>query len=190
MTTRDRILDCAIAELEANGLEGLSLRAAGVKAGVTPMAVYRHFHDKADLLRAVGEHALDQWQKRVAAVTAAGLREWFRAVTEASVAFALDEPALYDAAFVLKTRAERVYPEDFRAGRSPVIGLLAAKLAEAQGAGAVRTGDPLELAMGIWGVLHGLIGLYRSGRFSLSREEFTALCLRSAARMVTTGDVG
>ncbi len=184
MTTRDRILDCALDELAAHGLERLSLRAVGVKAGITPMAVYRHFSDKADLLRAVGEHALSEWQSRVAAVTATELGGWFRAMAEANVAFALDEPALYDAAFVLKTKAERVYPEDFRAGRSPVIGLLATKLAEGQTAGQVRAGDPLELAMGVWGVLHGLIGLHRSGRFSLSREDFTALCLRSAARMI------
>lgn len=189
MTTRDRILTCALAELETRGLDGLSLRAAGVKAGITPMAVYRHFSDKADLLHAIGQHALGEWQKRIMPIEATSLRGWFRAVTDASIAFALDEPALYDAAFVLQTRAERVYPEDFRAGRSPVIGLLTAKLAEGQAAGIVRTGDPLELAMGVWGVLHGLIGLYRSGRFSLSRQDFTALCLRSAARIATTGEM-
>lgn len=189
MTTRDRILDCALSELADHGLDDLSLRAVSMKAGVTPMAVYRHFSDKSDLLRAVGEHALGQWQARVAAVTASDLQGWFRAVTEASVAFGLDEPALYDAAFVLRTKAERIYPEDFRAGKSPVIGLLTARLAEGQAAGKVRPGDPLDLAMGVWGVLHGLIALHRSGRFSLSRQDFIDLCLRSAARVVTAGEV-
>jgi hypothetical protein len=89
---------------------------------------------------------------------------------------------------VLKTRAERIYPDDFEAGRSPVIGGFALRLAEGQAAGLVRAGPPLELAMATWGVLQGLVALHRSGRFNLSRPAFTALCLRSAARIYLKGD--
>ena len=111
------------------------------------------------------------------------LLEGFTVMAAAFVDYALDEPALFDAAFVLKTRAERIYPEDFEAGRSPVIGGFAQRLAEGQTAGLVRDGPPLELAMAVWGVLQGLVGLHRSGRFNLSRQVFTALCLRSAERI-------
>jgi len=178
----------AIAELEAKGLEGLSLRAVGQKAGITPMAVYRHFKDKDDLLQALGEHALGVWQARIMAHAGLDLLEGFRAMSTAFVDFALDEPALFDAAFVLKTRAERIYPEDFEAGRSPVVGGFARRLAEGQAQGLVCEGPPLELAMAVWGVLQGLVGLHRSGRFNLSRPDFTALCLRSAERIYLRGD--
>ncbi|KQV41147.1 TetR/AcrR family transcriptional regulator [Massilia sp. Root335] len=188
MTTKERILAIAISELEAHGLDGLSLRAVGQKAGITPMAVYRHFADKAALLQAVGAHALDRWQRRVQAIGALPLLAGFDAIATAFVDFALDEPALFDAAFVLKTRAERIYPDDFEAGRSPVIGGFALRLAEGQAAGLVRAGPPLELAMAVWGVLQGLVALHRSGRFNLSRPAFTALCLRSAARIYLKGD--
>lgn len=189
MTTKDRILAIAISELEAKGLDGLSLRAVGQKAGITPMAVYRHFADKAALLQAVGEHAFDVWRSRVQAVPSPTLLAGYDAVTTAFVDFALDEPALFDAAFVLKTRAERIYPDDFEAGRSPVIGGFAQQLAQGQAEGLVRAGPPLELAMGVWGVVQGLVALHRSGRFNLSRDDFTALCLRSAARIYLKGDV-
>jgi AcrR family transcriptional regulator len=188
MTTKERILAIAISELEAKGLDGLSLRAVGQKAGITPMAVYRHFADKAALLQAVGAHALDLWQRRAQAFAGLPLLAGFDAIATAFVDFALDEPALFDAAFVLRTHAERIYPEDFEAGRSPVIGRLAQRLAEGQAAGLVRAGPPLELAMGVWGVLQGLVDLHRSGRFNLSRTEFTALCLRSAARIYLKGE--
>src|SRR4051812_14191685 len=128
MTTKQRILDIAISELEARGLDGLSLRAVGQKAGITPMAIYRHFADKAALLQAVGAHALDMWQRRIEALPQSPLPAVFGAVATAFVDFALDEPALFDAAFVLRTHAERVYPEDFDAGRSPVIGGFAQRL--------------------------------------------------------------
>jgi AcrR family transcriptional regulator len=188
MTTKQRILAIAIDELTAKGLAGLSLRAVGQKAGITPMAVYRHFADKAALLEALGAHALDLWQRRAEACAGLPLLEGFEAIATAFVDFALDEPALFDAAFVLHTRAERIYPDDFEAGRSPVIGGFARRLAEGQAAGLVRAGPPLELALAVWGVLQGLVTLHRSGRFNLSRPEFTALCLRSAARIYLKDD--
>mgnify|MGYP002335903115 CR=1 FL=1 len=57
MTTKTRLLDSALEELERAGLEGFSLRSVGAAAGVTPMAVYRHFKNRDDLLAAVGEEA-------------------------------------------------------------------------------------------------------------------------------------
>lgn len=182
MTTRDRILTCALEELQTRGLAELSLRAVGQKVGLTPMAIYRHFADKDDLMQALGEHALSLWQARVEMVDAAS-PDWFKAVAVAFIDFALDSPSLFDAAFILKTRAERIYPEDFAAGRSPVIAAFSRWLSEGQAQGRVRTAEPLELAMGTWGVLQGLIGLHRSGRFNMTRPEFTALCLRSAQRL-------
>jgi len=184
MNTRIVILNCALDELQAAGLDKLSLRAVGKRAGVTPMAVYRHFQDKADLLHALGDHALSQWQARVEQIQDVDLHSWIDAVTRAFIDLALDSPALFDAAFVLKTRAGRIYPQDFKGGRSPVIGAFAARLADGQRRGLVREGDALEIAIFSWATLQGLIGLHRSGRFNLSREDFTDMCLRGLARII------
>lgn len=43
--------------IDEEGADRLSLQAVAARAGVTPMALYRHFSDKAALLSAVGEHA-------------------------------------------------------------------------------------------------------------------------------------
>ncbi|MGV1759590.1 TetR/AcrR family transcriptional regulator [Rhizobium sp. A22-96] len=184
MSTRIVILNCALDELQAVGLDKLSLRAVGKRAGITPMAVYRHFQDKADLLHALGDHALSQWQARVEQIQDVDFRGWIDAVTRAFIDLALDSPALFDAAFVLKTRAERVYPQDFVGGRSPVVGAFSTRLADGQQRGLVRPGDALEIAIFSWGLLQGLIGMHRSGRFNLSREDFTDMCLRAVARLI------
>ena len=42
--------------VEKDGLAALSLQAVASRAGVTPMALYRHFSDKAALVSAVGQH--------------------------------------------------------------------------------------------------------------------------------------
>jgi AcrR family transcriptional regulator len=187
MSTAERILHCALKELTERGLEGLSLRSVGTKAGITPMAVYRHFTDKADLLRALGEHAFAAWRQRVEVIPQADTQMWLEDAARAFVDFAMDDPALFDAAFVLRTEVERIYPEDFRAGKPPVVSLMVSQLTRGQAEGSVRAGDPLEMAMAIWGVLQGLIQLHRSGRFDMARQDFTEICLRSAQRIYATG---
>jgi AcrR family transcriptional regulator len=182
MNTRERITRCAFAELERKGFEQFSLRAVSEEAGVTPMAIYRHFRNKEDLLRAIGEEAFEAWQSRVERIRDAGLDAWFRKVTRAYVEFALDEPARFDACFVMKTQVERVYPQDFAAGKSPAIALCVERIEAAQRDGEIEPGDALEMAMFIWAQLHGLVMLHRAGRFSLKRSEFLALCKRSSAR--------
>jgi len=163
-------------ELESSGLHGFSLRAVGSAAGLSAMAVYRHFKNKEDLLRAVGEEAFAAWKERIDKVKGSNWEKWFYDAMRAYIEFALDEPAKFDACFVLKTNVERVYPEDFRAGKSPVIGLMVERLEAAQARGLIKDGDALEMTMFVWGQLHGLVMLHRAGRFSLTRAAFLKLC--------------
>jgi len=150
------------------------------------MAVYRHFESKEDLLRAVGEGAFAAFQQRIFGLPEAPIETWLRSVSREYAQFALDDPGQFEACFVLRTHAERIYPQDFRAGKSPVISLIAKKLEEAQASGQLGSGDALELAMLFWAQIHGLVMLHRSGRFSLNRNEFLALCDR-AGRLITGG---
>ncbi len=176
MGTRQRLLACALDELERSGLDGFSLRAVGGKAGLSPMAVYRHFANKEDLLRALGEEAFGAWQRRVESIKERDFDRWLQRVLRSYVEFALDEPGRFDVCFVLKTSVERVYPEDFRAGKSPAITLMAKRIEAAQQDGKLREGDPIELALLIWAQLHGLVMLHRAGRFSLRRSKYLRLC--------------
>jgi AcrR family transcriptional regulator len=53
--TKERLVAVAVERFQANGLDGVSLRDVAKRAGVTPMAVYRHFADKKALLLTVIE---------------------------------------------------------------------------------------------------------------------------------------
>lgn len=54
--TRDRILD-AVVEVLAEGVDTLSIPSVAERAGVSIGTVYRHFGDKAGLLKALVPHA-------------------------------------------------------------------------------------------------------------------------------------
>ncbi len=184
MNAKQRIVACAIEELEQSGLEGFSLRSVSAAAGVTPMAIYRHFENREALLAAVGAEAFAAWQARVESIAEQDTVAWLRALARVYIEFSLDEPARFDACFVLRTRVERIYPEDFQAGRSPVVSLGVRRIAAAQESGLFRPGDALEQTMLIWSALHGLAMLHRCGRFAMAREDFIALCTRATDQII------
>ena len=55
---RDTIVDTTIRIIAEQGTEGFTMRSLGQALGTDPTAVYRHFRDKAELLRAVSERLL------------------------------------------------------------------------------------------------------------------------------------
>ena len=131
MDTRTTIVERAFDELSQKGLGRFSLRAVGEAAGLSATAVYRHFKNKEDLLLSVGEEAFAAYQALVTAIPEAPLEKWLAQVARVYAAFALDRPGHFDACFVLRTRFERVYPQDFAAGKSPVISLIAQRIEDA-----------------------------------------------------------
>ncbi|PRD52260.1 TetR/AcrR family transcriptional regulator [Phyllobacterium myrsinacearum] len=190
MSVKQRILDCALNELARAGAQGFSLRAVAVAAGITPMAIYRYFGNREELLFAAGEAAFATWLRRVEAIREQGALDWLRRVGQAYIEFALDEPAHFDACFVIRTRVERLYPKDFEAGLSPVIAMVTERIAIAQAGSRLRAGNPLEFALFYWAELHGLALLHRSGRFAMERPAFLALTNRSVDRMLNDAAAG
>ncbi|WP_258051888.1 TetR-like C-terminal domain-containing protein [Mesorhizobium sp. INR15] len=143
------------------------------------MAIYRHYRNREELLFAVGEAAFSAWLRRVEAINESEDVDWLRQAGQAYIEFALDDPARFDACFVMQTRVERLYPADFEAGLSPVISIVTRRIAAAQAQGNLAAGNPLELALFYWAQLHGLALLHRSGRFAMQRDAFLALASRS-----------
>ncbi len=56
--SRDAICDATLELVADSGVATFSMRALGDKLGVDPTAVYRHFTNRDDLLREVGDRAL------------------------------------------------------------------------------------------------------------------------------------
>ena len=184
MNTRQRLIGHALEELERSGVESFSLRSVSAAAGLTPMAIYRHFSNKEELLKEAGREAFATWQARVESVRTNEPMEWMMQAARLYVLFALDEPARFDACFVLRTGVERRFPRDFRAGKSPVVSMIVARVQAAQAAGVLIAADPLEIAMVFWAQLHGLALLHRGGRMAMSRSAFLAMAIRNVEIML------
>jgi AcrR family transcriptional regulator len=83
--------------LERSDADSLSLRAVAREAGVSATAVYRHFADKAALLRALAADGLDQLaaNQRDAMLAAGDVAAGLEASGIAYVRFALARPQLF-----------------------------------------------------------------------------------------------
>jgi AcrR family transcriptional regulator len=176
--TRDRLFAAAREIFERDGLEGLSVRAVARHAGLSPMAMYRHFADKDALLDALMLDGFAAWEARVRAIEAEDPSQWLRSLFAAYLDFALADPHRFDAAFLLPARKARKYPDDFAAGRSPAIGMVMARIEQAKAAGRLGPVEPLEAALTLSALAQGLVSMQRAGRFA--SEDYFRRCYATA----------
>ena len=72
--TADKIRAAARRLLEKQGLEAVSMRRVGEAVGITAMAIYRHYPDRAALLNAVADEGFQELGSALRAKPAATSR--------------------------------------------------------------------------------------------------------------------
>jgi AcrR family transcriptional regulator len=155
----------ALRVVERHGLEELSLRALARSLGVSPRAPYRHFATKEDLLAAVAAEGM----RKSAAFTAARLATATEPVArlklavEAYVLFATEHPAAFRVMYAPYAAVSEGAPELLEA-RAEGHAAMMALLRDAQDAGKLRPGDPMQLALALWSSMHGLAVLLVEGQ--------------------------
>jgi AcrR family transcriptional regulator len=172
--SKDKILNAARTVLEQEGIAGLSARRIAQRSGMSPMSLYRHFADKDALLNALMADGLSAWEERVRSVRVKAPLQWIERVGNEFLAFAMEEPHRFDAAFLLPAPKARRYPDDFSAGRSPVIAMTVTKIDEAKSAGLLGDMPALDVALTLSALAQGLVSMHRARRFA-SDAEFSML---------------
>ncbi|BEV01136.1 TetR/AcrR family transcriptional regulator [Novosphingobium olei] len=99
--TARRILEAAAQSFREKGLPAVSMREVAKKAGVTPMAIYRHYADKATLVEAVVAHGFEEYERYVGAPPPdaeplAALRHRAGRIFD----FAVDHPVFFELMFL------------------------------------------------------------------------------------------
>ena len=150
------LIDAAVDLIaETGSVDGVSLRAAAKRAGVSPMAVYNHFADKEALLVAAVEHCWDEFQAAIAAT----LHEpepsaRLRAAGDAYVRFALEHPGRYAVMFSgTRNLPERAVPIGMSAFDTLVA--MVADILDAHHDGR----DPAFVAVQVHTWIHGMVSL-------------------------------
>ena len=159
---RAALLEATLALVEEVGVEGLSLREVSRRTGVSHTAAYKHFSDKAAIVRALVAAAFDDFSKALRAARDAGTDalDALRRIGIAYVVFAHEHRTQFKMMFRPEltgfVRLEEL---------SPALGsynVLVEGVETALAAGAVR-GDPQMLVLASWSIVHGLAALVVDG---------------------------
>lgn len=181
--TSASILTAARALLDKEGIAAVAMRPIAERVGVTPMAIYRHYADRASLLSAIANEGFHDLAMRVRTLQLKGdVERRLMQVGDVFLDTALQFPHLYELMFLVPREGARVYPADFKAGLSPTFNPTVNILVEAMKAGELRPDDPIEIAFEFSALLHGLVVLYLGGRVVQREKQFRLLCHRSFRR--------
>ncbi len=179
-TTQEKIVTVARHLFESEGASAVTMRRVADAVGITPMAIYRHFTNREELLKHISDLAFQEvaqeWASRA---QHPDLMQGLLHSMENYLDYALQHPHLFDYSFSVARDDARRFPEDFRARKSPTLNVVADMLEEGIRRGLLRERDPWDLAMVLWGQAHGLVSLYRAGRFGFDEAQFRAFYLQS-----------
>lgn len=182
-STAATILMAARKILDREGIAAVAMRPVAERVGITPMAIYRHYPDRASLLNAIADEGFQELAARVQALQLrGGVEHRLMQVSAVFLDAALEFPNLYHLMFLVPREGARVYPKDFKAGRSPTFNPTVKILEEAMRAGELRSDDPVEIAFELSALSHGLFVLYFGGRVAQTEKQFRVVFQRSFRR--------
>jgi len=181
--TARKIALAARALLDREGDEAVTLRKVAEAVGISPMAIYRHYQDRAALLNALADEGFEHLAARLQHKRfSGGLEERLLKLADLYLEHALEHPRLFELMFLKPREGARRYPRDFEAGASPTVNLMLALVREGMDIGLFREDDPGEIVLELGALSQGLIMLYLGGRVDLSAARFRELHRRSCRR--------
>jgi AcrR family transcriptional regulator len=171
--------------LDKEGAEAVTMRRVAAAAGITAMAIYRHYPDRAALLSALADEGFDELAGDLKCRRFNGdLEKRLLKMADLYLDHALENPRLFELMFLKPRKGARQYPEDFTARGSPTATLMADVIASGMAGGELKRDDHWEITFEMGALSHGLIMLYLGGRVDLSPWAFRALYRRSFQRYV------
>ena len=178
------MLDAAEAELEAQGIEGFSLRGVAKRAGVSHAAPAHHFRDANGLLTGL---AAEGYRRFVAAqearqknAPADGMSQLV-AAGMGYIDFALAHPALFRLMFS-SDRPDHEASELSAAG-ADAFGRLISAIKRVRGVDPLKDKKAMLGVMAAWAIAHGLADLLVAGRMKF------LLTLRKSEREAALGQL-
>ena len=184
-STARKIAAAARRLLDRQGADAVTMRKIATAVGITPMAVYRHYEDRASLLTALADEGFAELAAELTGRRFSGnIEKRLMEMADIYLDHALEHPRLFELMFLRPREGARKFPQDFKAGLSPTANPMVKVIEEGMMTGYFREDDAWEIVFEMGGLSHGLIVLYLGGRMDVSAEGFRALYRRSFRRYI------
>jgi AcrR family transcriptional regulator len=180
-----KIASAARRLLDAEGVDGVTMRRVASVVGITPMGLYRHYPNRDGLLNALADAGFAELQEKLSRLRLrGGIERQLLRVLDVFLDYAFEKPRLFELMFLTNREGARKYPEDFRARRSPTANVTADVIARAMDTGYFRKDDVWEIVFEMGALMQGLVMLYLAGRVAMPPERFRAFFHRTVRRYV------
>jgi len=169
---RAALIQAGLKLLGEGGVRSLTLRAAAQLAGVSHAAPYRHFRDKDQLVAAIAEEGfrlLTAHMRAELANAPADRPAGLRAIAWGYVSFARAHPGYFRTIFGGVVAEDRgSHTPSLQAAGQEAYQVLRTQIAAGIRGGWLRSGDPEEMSLAAWSLVHGLSMLMIDGQLSQS----------------------
>ena len=162
------LIEAALQLVEEGGAEGLSVREAARRAGVSPGAPFRHFPSRDALMTAVAEEAQRRFRAEIdvalAQVPAADPLARFRALGLAFLRWAMRNPTHFE--IISSTRYfDHDKATELSRDNAELIGMTERTLADAAAQGQLRAVDPKQVQVAGRALVYGFARMSIDGHF-------------------------
>lgn len=189
---RNALIQAATTVLLEKGAAGLSLREVAKVAGVSHAAPYRHFPDKAALLRVLAQEGFERLTAAINLAAENSPHNSEQRLIEAGVAYvriAVQQPEITRLMFggTVESQQDPAYLAASAASYGALLGIIREGIAQ----GTFRQRPPQELVMVAWASMHGLAMLAVASLLEVDLDDESALdtLIRSVASNVIYGIV-
>ncbi|MEL6414282.1 MAG: TetR/AcrR family transcriptional regulator [Pseudomonadota bacterium] len=143
------------------GVGGVSVRAIAKKAGVSVGTIYTYFGNLQGLMESLWSGPVQGYIDRLNTIAEAHTDpvERIEALMRAYIEFARKNSEIYRGVFLFVRPLGQALKDKTPAEEANFASLVIAAIKEGQKRGQITAGDPTEIAMMIWGSLHGCIAL-------------------------------
>jgi AcrR family transcriptional regulator len=187
---REAIIDEARALISSDGLDALTLRRLGDRFSVSAPALYAHFRDKEDLLRAVAERQFDELMARYRDIDAASdparPLDRVRAQCRNYVRMSQQDPELFRVMFLFPPDLGGILavPEGSELpAATQAFQMAVGAIEDAIAAGHLEAEEPLVVAMTVWAGVHGIASILLLG-LGMTPEAEDALVAEVTGRIL------
>jgi AcrR family transcriptional regulator len=179
--TKQAAVLAALAIVAEHGQQALTLRSVAERIGINHRALYRQYASREALLDAVAADGFDGLATRVEKRLASSKSNGAAALAETYARFALAEPHLYEVMFSRPLPHSMTDPT----GVGPPLRRLVSAAAELVQIGcdvALGADKTKTAVLRLWGMVHGLVGLYRVGALDVRSDRGAVRFIVDAAQ--------
>jgi AcrR family transcriptional regulator len=166
---RQILIRTALEIISEKGVKVLSIREVARRAKVSHNAPYRHFKDKSELLSAIAQEGFDimvqNTKKRFEQYPADPLLQFWEGGLS-YIDFAIDNPSHYRVMFG-NVQDKVNFSDDLTDSSKKSFNLLLSSIINCQTENLVKKGDPKEMALTAWAIVHGFAMLCIEGYITI-----------------------